>query len=129
MLSSLLGPSKGTPTRPRGERSPFSSPFTSSPEATRRSQANERRRTAAGYDTSNDPDNETTSDADDEEEGAEDDDEEEEEEEEDAEDEDDEDEDEDEGDEDGAGDTTPLLPIFSAAHLGSNAFVVSTFLG
>ena len=107
MLSSFLGPSKGTPTRPRGDRSPFSSPFTSSPEAIRRSQANERRRPAADYDTS---DNENASGSEDEEEQDEEDED---------EDDEDEEEEEEEEDEDGAGEITPLLPIFSAAHLGS----------
>ncbi|KAL8712960.1 MAG: hypothetical protein Q9220_002819 [cf. Caloplaca sp. 1 TL-2023] len=95
--------------RQHGERSPFSSPYSgvqSSPVAARRSSLEERRRPAADFDRDlslgpaspieeEDEDFDQLDNEDDEQE---------------------EDEDEDE-DEDGAGETSPLLPIFSAAHL------------
>src|SRR2546421_5485402 len=111
MLPSLLNSSR-TRTPHRRDRSPFSSPFTitTSPIATRRALPYERRRPAADNDASDDPNNngDTGEDAegdiveDEQEDG---------------------DEDEEENradggeDEDGAVETTPLLPIFSAAHL------------
>ena len=111
MLSSLLSRSR-TRTPHRRDRSPFSSPFTTtaSPVATRRTLVNQRRRPATVYDTGDDPNNDGNSSEDAEE---------------DYEDGQGEDRDEDEVEnedaeeeaEDGAGETTPLLPIFSAAHL------------
>ena len=111
MLSSLLDRSR-TRTPHQRDRSPFSSPFavTASPVVTRRTRANERRRPGADYDTSDDLNqNEDSSEdaVEDEEDGGQDDGA-------------GEDENGEEGggdDEDGAGETTPLLPIFSAAHL------------
>ena len=87
--------------RPRGERSPFSSPYTallSSPTAARRGSLEERRRPAANFNAHVSPAPDIKIDDEDEEELEED--------------------GEGEVDEDGDGDTTPLLPIFSAAHLG-----------
>jgi hypothetical protein len=116
MLSSLLNRSRTRTPRQR-DRSPFSSPFTytASPVATKRTRAIERPRPAADYNFSEDPNNDGESiegveedEEDEEQEGGDGDEEEEEEEDED---------DEAEQDEDGAGETTPLLPIFSAAHL------------
>lgn len=103
MLSSLFGTGSQR-NRRHGDRSPFSSPFTVqhlSPESARRSSLYQRRRPAADYD-----DTESTEDEEDEEfdEDAEDYVEEE----------------DNEGDEDGLGESTPLLPIFSAAHLGGS---------
>lgn len=116
MLSSLLNRSQRR-TRPRRDRSPFSSTFasTASPIAVKRTQANRRERPAASgvadRDTSDgrSNDGDTIEDAendeeDDEQEGG------------DGEEEENED-DEVEQDEDGAVETTPLLPIFSAAYL------------
>jgi hypothetical protein len=110
MLSSLLDRSRMR-TPHRRDRSPFSSPFTTpvSPIATRPNLENERRRAAADYDPSEDSDNNADSSQDGEE--SEDD------EEEVDRDENPEDGDVEEEDEDGAGETSPLLPIFSAAHL------------
>ena len=89
--------------RPRGERSPFSSPYTallSSPIAARRGSLEERRRPAANFNVDASPASEIKIDE--------------------GEDEDEPEEDVEEGelDEDGEGETSPLLPIFSAAHLG-----------
>ena len=113
MLSSLLDRS-GTRTSHQRDRSPFSSPFTAtaSPVALRRSRANERRRPGAGYNAADDLNNNENSS----ENAVEDEDEDEQEEEDGGEDA-DEDEDSNADDEDGAGESTPLLPIFSAAHL------------
>ena len=96
--------------RPRGERSPFSSPHTallSSPIAARRGALEERRRPAANFNADASPAPDIRIDE--------------------EEDEDEPEEEEDEGgfDEDGQGDTTPLLPLFSAAHLGLLACVIS----
>lgn len=88
--------------RPRGERSPFSSPYTallSSPVAARRGSLEERRRPAADFNADVSPARDTKVDEHEDEEELE-------------------EEDEEDEDEDGEGDTTPLLPIFSAAHLG-----------
>ena len=101
MLSSSTTRAKG---RRRRERSPFSSPYTaplSTPIAARRGSLEERRRPAANFDADVSPAPHITID-----EG-----------EDDRESEQDE-EDEDSG-EDGEGETSPLLPIFSAAHLGT----------
>jgi hypothetical protein len=98
MLSSLLRPKK---SRLVGDRSPFSSPYTggpTSPEATRNGILNERRRAASDFDESEGSGEEDVVEDD---EG-------------DAREEDD-----GEEDEDGVGESTPLLPIFSAAHLGN----------
>jgi hypothetical protein len=100
MLSSLLRPKK---SRLIGDRSPFSSPYTgepTSPVATRRGFQNERQRASADFEETEAEDDEDE--ADDDEEAIE-------------------DEDEGEEDEDGVGESTPLLPIFSAAHLGTEA--------
>ena len=114
MLPSLFDRS-GTGTPRRGNRSPFSSPFTTttSPTASRRTLANDRRSHAADYGNSNDPNNNGDSNEaveEDEEDGVED---------EDEGDEGDEegDEEDEQGGEDGVGEASPLLPIFSAAHL------------
>lgn len=89
--------------RPRGERSPFSSPYTallSTPVAARRGSLEERRRPAANFNVDASPAPEIKideeEDEDEPEEGVED----------------------QELDEDGEGEASPLLPIFSAAHLG-----------
>jgi hypothetical protein len=114
MLSSLLDRS-GTRTPRRANRLSFSSPFTTttSPTASRRTLANDRRSLATDYGNSNDPNNTRDSN-----EAIEDNEEDEEEEEDRVEDEDEEGDDEDEQEgEDGVGETSPLLPIFSAAHL------------
>ena len=108
MLPSLFDRS-GTGTPRRGNRSPFSSPFTTttSPTASRRTLANDRRSHAADYGNSNDPNNNGDSNEaveEDEEDGVEDEDEE-------------GDEEDEQGGEDGVGEASPLLPIFSAAHL------------
>jgi hypothetical protein len=111
MLSSLLDRS-GTRTPRRDDRSPFSSPFTTttSPIASRRTIANDRRSPAADFGSSNDRNNNGVSSeaVEDDEEG-----------EEDGVDDEDEEGDEEDGQEgeDGVGETSPLLPIFSAAHL------------
>ena len=98
MLSNLRR-SKG---RSRRDRSPFSSPHTgllASPVAARRSSLEERRRPAGDFNHDVSPGTRIAGEEDPEE--------------------DDEVEEEDEElDEDGDGETTPLLPIFSAAHLG-----------
>lgn len=89
--------------RPRGERSPFSSPYTallSTPIAARRGSLEERRRPAANFNTDPSPAPENKID------------------EEEDEDEPEQDEEDEELDEDGEGEASPLLPIFSAAHLG-----------
>ena len=89
--------------RQRGERSPFSSPYTallSTPVAARRGSLEERRRPAANFNVDPSPAPEIKID------------------EEEDEDEPEEDVEEGELDEDGEGETSPLLPIFSAAHLG-----------
>jgi hypothetical protein len=93
------------------DRSPFSSPFTAtiSPVVTRSNLENKRHRPAADYDPSEDSDNNGDSSQDSEEN--------EEDEEEVDRDENAEEGDVEEEDEDGAGETSPLLPIFSAAHL------------
>lgn len=107
MLSSFTSLRKG---RHRQERSPFSSPYTallSSPVAARRSSFEERRRPAADFNPADfnqhvSPGVTGKIDQEQEEEGEED------------------GQDPDEGlGEDGDEDMTPLLPIFSAAHLGS----------
>ncbi|KAL8943024.1 MAG: hypothetical protein Q9216_001312 [Gyalolechia sp. 2 TL-2023] len=96
--------------RQRGDRSPFSSPYSgvnSTPIAARRSSLEERRRPAADFDRDLSPAPASRIDEEDE----------------DGEEivEHDEDvEEEDEDDEDGAEETSPLLPIFSAAHLGKS---------
>ena len=111
MLSSLLRPKKD---RRRRELSPLASPFygvVPSPVSTRRNVAAERRRVAADFDTT------ASSELDQEHgdlDGANDEDEEEEEDEEDDEDE------ELQEDEDEQEETSPLLPIFEAAHLGKS---------
>lgn len=90
--------------RPRGERSPFSSPYTallSTPIAARRGSLEERRRPAANFDADASPAPHITID-----EGEDDQ-------------ESDQDEEDEDLDEDGEGETSPLLPIFSAAHLGT----------
>ena len=100
MRSSL---SRLTNGRQHGERSPFSSPYTalpSSPVAVRRSSLEERRRPAADFDNDTSPGPTNRID------------------EEDEEDEDVDHEEEEDVDEDGGGEMSPLLPIFSAAHLG-----------
>jgi hypothetical protein len=110
MLSSQLRPSRSSEQPHRDARSPFASPFTS-PEATRHNLPNERRRVAADFDDSaTSGEGEPGDDINDEEDQ-----------ETDASEEDQEEEQEDvaEG-EDGMDDTTPLLPIFSAAHLGTD---------
>lgn len=97
--------------RRNGERSPFSSPFSgllATPVAARRSSLEERRRPAADFDRDLSPTPARRIEEEDE----------------DAEEEDDDvahepAEEEEESDEDGAGETSPLLPIFSAAHLGA----------
>lgn len=101
MFPTLSRRSKGSKGR---EPSPFSSPYSNiqaSPIAARRSSLEERRRPAAKFDRVISPAHEDRID------------------EEDQDDEEGEEEDE-EGDidEDHAGETSPLLPIFSAAHLG-----------
>lgn len=106
MLSSLLHPSRSFRRGRQRDHSPFSSPFTSasSPVATRRGETSERRRPAARYDDELSEDEEYDEDDVDEamegeyEETPE---------------------DFEEEDEDGLEETTPLLPIFSAAHLGT----------
>ncbi|KAL8693706.1 MAG: hypothetical protein Q9218_001507 [Villophora microphyllina] len=102
MLSSLSR--LGAKNRQHGERSPFSSPFSgllSTPVAARRSSLEERRRPAADFDHDLSPNPTSRIEEEDEDE-----------------DEEEVNEDEDEDlDEDGAGETSPLLPIFSAAHL------------
>lgn len=103
MLSSLLRPKK---SRQRvAEHSPFSSPYPepslSSPTVARRDR--QVRHATADWTETEADDDELTEDERDEQDGGEDEDEEEE----------DEDDDDEDGDED-----TPLLPIFSAAHLG-----------
>ena len=100
MISSLLRPKRGRTAR-EGDRSPFSSPYSglrSSPVATRRPPAEERRRAGADFD--NDDATNRQDDIDEEDEDHVD------------------QEDEADEDEDGHGETTPLLPIFSAVHLG-----------
>jgi hypothetical protein len=112
MFSSLLDRS-GTQRPRRADRSPFSSPFTTttSPTASRRTLANDRGSPTADYGNSNDPNNNGDSseavgdeEEEDDEDGVEDEDEE-------------GDEEDEQEDEDGVGETSPLLPIFSAAHL------------
>ena len=111
MLSSLSRFGTKGQGRQHGERSPFSSPFSgrsSTPVAARRSSLEERRRPAADFDPDLSPNSASRIHGDDEgaEEGSV-----------------DENEDEDgdgDLDEDGAGETSPLLPIFSAAHLGAH---------
>ncbi|KAL8841174.1 MAG: hypothetical protein Q9170_001028 [Blastenia crenularia] len=103
MLSSIAR--FGGRGRQQADRSPFSSPYSganSTPIAARRTSLEERRRPAANFDHDLSP--APASRIDEEDEDAE------------EQDEQDEEEDEDE-DEDGAGETSPLLPIFSAAHL------------
>lgn len=108
MLSSLSR--LGTTTSQHGERSPFSSPFSalhSTPVAARRSSLEKRRRPAVNFnhDLSPNPTSRIDEEIEDDDDGDED--------EEQVNEHDDED-----SDEDGAGETSPLLPIFSAAHLG-----------
>ena len=116
MLSSLFG-SLTRNKQHREHRSPFSSPYASiaSPIGTRGSPTHERRRIAAGYRDQDQNDGDDASEHDrllDEEEVEEDN----------ISEEDDEDAEGDDEiadhDEDGDGAHTPLLPIFSAAHLG-----------
>ena len=117
MLSYLFGSSRPRRKSNRENWSPFASPFNTirSPVGARRAQTNARRRIAADYDESDGEEEDRASgererllhhDADDYDED------------EDEEEYDEQVEGEDEDDEDGHGDTTPLLPIFSAAHLG-----------
>ena len=101
MLSAILRPKRG---RPRGERSPFSSPSNglhSSPIAARRNSLEERRRPAADFNNEGsvleDDRIDEEDEADNDEAGENQD---------------------NETNEDGREETTPLLPIFSAAHLG-----------
>lgn len=99
MLASLFGTGSQR-KRHHGDRSPFSSPYTAhqtSPVATRHERRFQRRRIAADYDETD-----ITEEEDDEPE----------------EEEENNDNEDGEDDEDGLGETTPLLPIFSAAHLG-----------
>lgn len=96
--------SRFSKTQPGRESSPFSSPNSNlhpSPIAARRSSLEERRRPAAKYDHPRSPTPTNGADDQDEEEGNG-----------------DEEDQEDELDEDEAGELSPLLPIFSAAHLG-----------
>lgn len=89
--------------RQHGERSPFSSPYSgrlSTPVAARRSSLEERRRPAAYFDRELSP-----GPIDEEDENV-------------NEDDNDNDDEEVDEDEDGGGESSPLLPIFSAAHLG-----------
>lgn len=100
----------GGKTRRHGDRSPFSSPFTglfSTPIAARRSSLGERRRPAADFDHDLSPNPASRIDEEDDD-HIEDNDHH----------DDEEDEDEEQSDEDGPGETSPLLPIFSAVHLG-----------
>ena len=106
------------PRRPdmadRRERSPFSSPFSNiqnSPVAARRGTLEERRRPAGKFESAISPlrtdaidENDHDEDDEDDEDG-------------------DQDDDVDEDDEDNAGELSPLLPIFSAAHLGIRRFL------
>ena len=106
MLSSLMRLGNN---HPRRDQSPFSSPHVgllSTPVAARRSSLEERRRPAAGFDQDDLPSiggkrdvEQEVEEGDEEEDGGGDD-------------------LEDEPDEDGREEMTPLLPIFSAAHLG-----------
>jgi hypothetical protein len=112
MLSSFLRSSKG-PRKQRGERSPFSSPFSehTSPLLGRRRNPVARKRVAANVDDSDDDPDDSDFVEEEAEDGEGD---------EEAEDGEDEDEDEDDEDaEDGIGQATPLLPIFEASHLGT----------
>ena len=106
MLASIFGTSKQHKQANRDHRSPFSSPYTTitSTLGARRSEPNERRRIAADFDAQDLDDGEDAAEDDRLLEEEEDTEEEQEEEEVEGEDED--------------GDNTPLLPIFSAAHLG-----------
>ena len=106
MLSNSTRRGRG---RPQAERSPFSSPYAalvSSPVGARRGSLEERRRPAANFNADVSPAPDIKIDEHEEEEELE-------------------DEDEGDVDEDGEGDTTPLLPIFSAAHLGILPFNTS----
>lgn len=99
----MLSSSRRTIGRSRRDRSPFSSPRTgllASPLGARRNSLEERRRPAGGFNHEASPAPRTAIEEEVLEENDEDDDEDEEE------------------DEDGDAETTPLLPIFSAAHLG-----------
>ena len=101
MLSTSTTPAR---RRPRGERSPFSSPYTallSSPIAARRGSLEERRRPAANFDADISPAPHITIDEREDSHESE------------------QDEEDEDLDEDGEGETSPLLPIFSAAHLGT----------
>lgn len=102
MLSGLLRPSRRASTPRTRERSPFSSPYDPSV-STARGQRHEQRRVGEDYETSA--------------EGEDDDDEEEENDEEGDASESGDYEDDGSSDEDGLGESTPLLPIFSAQHL------------
>lgn len=96
--------SRFSKTQQGGERSPFSSPNSNlhpSPIAARRSSLEERRRPAAKFDHPRSATPTNGADDQDQEEGNE-----------------DEDDQEEESNEDDAGELSPLLPIFSAAHLG-----------
>ncbi|KAI4223364.1 MAG: hypothetical protein L6R36_005482 [Xanthoria steineri] len=100
MLSSALSRLAGR-DRQHGERSPFSSPFSarlSTPVAARRSSLEERRRPAAYFDREISPGPATPIDEEDEDVNED-------------------DNEELDDDEDGGGESSPLLPIFSAAHL------------
>jgi hypothetical protein len=102
MLSSLLRSKK---SRLIGDRSPFSSPYTGEPTpplAGRHGFLNERRRAARDYEETEVSDNENAIEDDAEEL---------------------EEEDGDDENEDGLAESTPLLPIFSAAHLGNCALI------
>lgn len=112
MLSSLSR--AGGKSRQHGEHSPLSSPYSgllATPVAARRSSLEERRRPAADYDHDLSP--VPASRIDEEDEDAEEEEEEEEEEE-------GENEEQSMESEDAAGERSPLLPIFSAAHLGES---------
>ena len=100
----MLSSSTTRKGRPRGERSPFSSPYTallSSPIAARRGSLEERRRPAANFDADVSPAPHITIDEGEDERESE------------------QDEEDEDLDDDGEGETSPLLPIFSAAHLGT----------
>ncbi|KAL8969763.1 MAG: hypothetical protein Q9183_001842 [Haloplaca sp. 2 TL-2023] len=110
MLSSLSRLGTKSQGRQHGERSPFSSPFSgrlSTPVAARRSSLEERRRPAADFDPDLSLDSASRIHGDGDDEDAE----------EDSVNENDDEDGDGDLDEDGAGETSPLLPIFSAAHL------------
>lgn len=111
LLSTLTRLSKG---RAHKEKSPFSSPYTgllSSPVAARRGSQEERRRPAADFDQDVPPSLAGKIDDEQEEEARN-----------------NEEEQDEDTDEDGDEEMSPLLPIFSAAHLGNYALGVIRFL-